>query len=131
MTDPTLSSSLILYPVKKILHMKGETIHLCDDIYSGETWWNIQVNFFFTHLQTFLNFPKFNRISSLIVQTSLTASYLYITGWIKAKSQVLYSDFTSNPPSTWVSVSGDSRWFWKWWMCACWIYAKGFLFLIF
>jgi len=47
-TDPTLASSIIWYPVKKILHENGKTTGLYDDIHSGQLWWDIQVCFVFS-----------------------------------------------------------------------------------
>ncbi|KAF8516875.1 hypothetical protein JB92DRAFT_3082636 [Gautieria morchelliformis] len=41
-TDPTLASSIIYYPVKKILHENGTSTCLYDEINSGQTWWDIQ-----------------------------------------------------------------------------------------
>ncbi|KAF8521655.1 hypothetical protein JB92DRAFT_3275059 [Gautieria morchelliformis] len=41
-TDPTLASSIIYYPVKKILHENGTSTRLYDEINSGQTWWDIQ-----------------------------------------------------------------------------------------
>ncbi|KAF8527226.1 hypothetical protein JB92DRAFT_3081531 [Gautieria morchelliformis] len=41
-TDPSLSSSLILYPVKKFLHANGGITQIFDEINTGQTWWDIQ-----------------------------------------------------------------------------------------
>ncbi|KAF8520305.1 hypothetical protein JB92DRAFT_3285845 [Gautieria morchelliformis] len=41
-TDLTLASSIIYYPVKKILHENGTSTRLYDEINSGQTWWDIQ-----------------------------------------------------------------------------------------
>ncbi|KAF8521919.1 hypothetical protein BU17DRAFT_87479 [Hysterangium stoloniferum] len=43
-TDATLAKHLIQYPVKKYLHDDNIVTQLYDDIDSGESWWNIQVN---------------------------------------------------------------------------------------
>ncbi|KAF8582039.1 hypothetical protein K439DRAFT_1647685 [Ramaria rubella] len=43
LTDPTLSSELIFYSVKKTLHENGQSTHLYDEVNSGKTWWDIQV----------------------------------------------------------------------------------------
>ncbi|KAF8523994.1 hypothetical protein JB92DRAFT_2827152 [Gautieria morchelliformis] len=42
-TDPSLSSSLILYPVKKFLHANGRITQIFDEINTGQTWWDIQI----------------------------------------------------------------------------------------
>jgi len=40
----------MLYPGKRLLHMKGEAtcLYIYDDVYSRETWWNIQVIILFS-----------------------------------------------------------------------------------
>ncbi|KAF8584946.1 hypothetical protein K439DRAFT_1646749 [Ramaria rubella] len=42
LTDPTLASELMFYPVKKFLHENGTCTHLYDDVNTGQTWWNVQ-----------------------------------------------------------------------------------------
>ncbi|KAF8584403.1 hypothetical protein K439DRAFT_1646930 [Ramaria rubella] len=44
LTDPTLASELVFYPVKKFLHENGTCTRLYDDVNTGQTWWNVQAD---------------------------------------------------------------------------------------
>jgi len=42
--DPTLSESIIWYPVEKYLHQGGRITRIYDELNSGTRWWQIQVS---------------------------------------------------------------------------------------